>query len=208
MSANQTAAARVALLVDGENITSALAGKLIVQASASGALAIKRVYGNAKRIPGWDAAPGLRLIHSGDGKNSADLLLTVQAMDIAAKGQADVFALASSDGDFAHLATHLREAGFQVIGLGEAKAPANFRKNCTRWVTLDTSACEVDKRIREEFRKHPGGLLIAQVNPTIRNQLNITVKDLTEPTWRAYFKQRSAEYDLTGSGQQTRITLR
>lgn len=101
---------RVALLVDGDNLRADLAAAILQQATRHGDPVIRRVYGNAALLKGWDAVPGFRLIHAGGAKNATDILLTVQAMALVLQGRADVLALASSDRDFTPLATHLREA--------------------------------------------------------------------------------------------------
>ncbi len=122
---------RVALLVDGDNMSHSHAGSLILKSCKHGALTIKRVYGNMALHPGWNQAPGFKVVHSGTGKNATDILLTVEAMALMLKAQADILIIASSDGDFSHLALHLTEDGHHVIGLGEDKAPDKFRKSCT-----------------------------------------------------------------------------
>ncbi|MCK8463844.1 NYN domain-containing protein [Aliiroseovarius sp. S1339] len=127
---------KVALLIDGENISSALAGKIIVESGKLGELRLRRVYGNATLVKGWDTATGIRLVHSGTGKNAADIVLALDAMELSYESKIDVFALVSSDGDFMHLADRLRERGFKVVGIGEKKAPDCFRKSCSSWVTL------------------------------------------------------------------------
>ncbi len=76
------------------------------------------------------------MIHSGSGKNAADLRLCIDALDLAHRHKLDGFAIASSDGDFGHLAHYLRETGFIVIGIGEAKTPQGFRLACTRFEVL------------------------------------------------------------------------
>lgn len=201
-------AARVALLVDGENVSSGYAGKLLTEAAKHGHITVKRVYGNAGRVPGWDAAPGIRLVHAGQGKNATDLLLAIEAMQIFHDAQADVFVIASSDGDFSHLATHLRERGVTVIGAGEGKAPETFRKSCSYWVRIEAKPIEIDKAIERVFRINPGGLSIGQVNPEIRKRHAITLADVAEKSWRNYFEARAKLYVITGQGPQTRISLR
>ena len=136
LSAVAVVSPRLALLVDGENLSAALAGRLISRSLAQGSPVIRRVYGDAARVSGWDAAPGFKLVHAGRGKNAADMLLCIEAMALVQAGQVDGVVVASSDGDFSHLATHLREAGVLVIGMGEAKAPAHWRKCCTRFEDL------------------------------------------------------------------------
>lgn len=130
---------RVALLVDGENMSVALAGSVIMRSQKFGALTIRRVYGNAAKMPGWDAAPGFRLVHAGIGKNATDVLLAVEAMVIMLQGQADVLVIATSDGDFRHVACALRESGRVVIGMGEGKAPESFRKACNQFIQVDVT---------------------------------------------------------------------
>lgn len=127
---------RVALLVDGDNISADLAGRILMQALRHGDPVIRRVYGHAGHLKGWDGAPGFRLIHAGGAKNATDILLTVQAMALMLGARADVLVLASSDRDFTHLATHLRETGIRVIGMGEAKAPEGWRKACSQFHEL------------------------------------------------------------------------
>lgn len=123
-----------ALLIDGDNLSPDLADAIL---HACGPVpTIRRVYADLTIRTGWATVPGLRAIHAGQGKNAADLLLTIEAMDLVARGGATGFAIASSDGDFAHLAHRLREGGHPVTGIGEAKAPARFRAACTRFVEL------------------------------------------------------------------------
>ena len=77
---------RVAVLVDGENVSLALAGQIIMKSCVYGDLVIRRVYGNAARLTAWDSAPGFRLMHSGVGKNATDILLCVEATALMLTG--------------------------------------------------------------------------------------------------------------------------
>jgi NYN domain len=131
---------RVALMIDGDNLSHLHAGSLNNAAAKHGTLTVKRVYGNMATHPGWDAAPGFKSVHSGSGKNASDLLLTVEAMALMLTGQADVLVLASSDGDFSHLAQNLVERGVKVHGLGEAKTTDHFRKSCTSFLQIGEAA--------------------------------------------------------------------
>ena len=192
--------ARVALLVDGENIGSEFAGKLILGAGKEGAITIKQVFGHARRIPAWEAAPGYRFVHSGEGKNAADLLLTVGALDIFHRRMADRFVIASSDGDFRHLATYLRENGARVVGAGEDKAPEGFRKSCSQWLPL--SGGTVDDRIAAVLKTRPQGVAMQQVNAFLTGN-GIGLAQVEQSTWRAFFKARPEQFTLVGEGQAT-----
>lgn len=49
---------RVALLIDGDNLSHSHAGALILKSAKYGDLTLKRVYANMNNHPGWDDAPG------------------------------------------------------------------------------------------------------------------------------------------------------
>jgi hypothetical protein len=113
-----------------------------------GEVDLLRVYGDAGRLTGWEDTAGFRLIHSGTGKNAADLLLTVDAMERALSGACDAVVIASSDGDFRHLAERLRERGLTVLGMGQEKAGLRFKASCCRFVSLrPVGLCGVDPAV-------------------------------------------------------------
>ena len=58
-------------------------------------------------------------------------------MDVLYQNDIDGFCLVSSDSDFTRLATRLREAGKQVIGIGEQKTPNAFIAACNRFIYLE-----------------------------------------------------------------------
>src|SRR5260370_16872795 len=66
------------------------------------------------------------------GKNSADIRLCVDAMDLAySKEHIDTFAVVSGDSDFSPLVSKLKELGKHVIGLGMQESTSDlFRDNC------------------------------------------------------------------------------
>ena len=63
--------------------------------------------------------------------------MIIDAMDLLYKGNLDGFCLVSSDSDFTSLAVRLREAGKEVIGMGEMKTPKAFVSACTNFKRLD-----------------------------------------------------------------------
>lgn len=221
---------RVAVLVDGENVSQALAGQIIIKSLGFGQLIIKRVYGNAVILPKWDAAPGFRLMHSGTGKNATDLLLTVEAMALAYGGQADTLVIVSSDRDFTHLAEHLREKGLRVVGMGEAKAPEGFRKSCTQFIVLgpltmtadDANAPQsgaaakaadlgpIDTHIHALIRSEGtnGSIPIAHLGARMHALHKFMISTTPQKTWRAYFQARPDLYDCDPIGKEAEVRLR
>ena len=127
---------RLAVLVDGDNVSGAYASRIAAAAREHGAPDVMRVYADAGCKSEWLSAPGFRMIHAGCGKNASDLLLAIDAMELALSNRLDRFVLVSSDGDFSHLALRLREYGYPVLGMGEVKAPASFRSACSSFAEL------------------------------------------------------------------------
>lgn len=225
---------RVALLIDGDNLSHAHAGAVILAAARHGALTIKRVYGNMATHPGWDEAPGFRCLHSGRGKNAADLALAVDAMGVMLTGQADILAIASSDGDFSHLALHLVERGHRVIGLGQAKTPEHFRKSCTTFHLLDEAkpkkvaappppsppllppapvapASPEDpmvQTVRNLLQQTPEGLAISHVSARMSKEKAVQIRQTQWKTWRAFLIARPDIFLCDPKGPQAKVRLR
>src|SRR5262245_65513460 len=70
------------------------------------------------------------------GKNSADIRLCVDAMDLAySKEHIDTFVVLSGDSDFSPLVSKLKELGKHVIGLGMQKSTSDLlRDNCDEFI--------------------------------------------------------------------------
>lgn len=70
------------------------------------------------------------------GKNSADIRLVVDALDLCySKGHVDTFVIVSGDSDFSPLVSKLKENGKSVIGLGMKESTSDLlRDNCDEFV--------------------------------------------------------------------------
>ena len=96
----------VAVLVDGDNASFENLEDVMGFVSRHGNAIIRRIYGDWTRKPlsGWkDAAGehGFRLVQASSfasGKNTTDIALVIDAMDILRDGLADCFCLVASDG--------------------------------------------------------------------------------------------------------------
>jgi uncharacterized LabA/DUF88 family protein len=126
----------VALLVDGENFHTGHATKLLEASIALGPVTIRRVFGKSEQIRPWDDQ-GFRLCPTRPGKNSADMLLCVQAMRLALRENFKTIVIASSDRDFTYLAEELRELGVTVVGVGKPNAAISFQRTCTQFIALE-----------------------------------------------------------------------
>lgn len=207
----------VALLVDGENLSSKFAGRLISQSLKYGSLTIKRIYGDASLLNGWNDAPCFRVVHSGTGKNAADILLAIEAIDLSYSRRIGTFVLASSDGDFSHIAHRLREAGFRVIGVGEAKAGERFRKACTHFheVKLPTAEAtrlglsELDAQIYDVIICGTGqrNIPIASLSALMHRRFEVRISSRPEKTWRRYLTSKPDLYRCDDKGPNARVHL-
>lgn len=142
---------RLAILVDGDNISATHADDILKTAQQNCRADVVRVYLNAQINSGWLNAPGYRVIHAGVGKNAADVLLSIEAIELALAGEFTDFVIASSDGDFTHLALRLREWGVNVVGMGEAKAPESFRAACSRFAEIKAPACKITVSVNQSL---------------------------------------------------------
>src|SRR2546421_8619134 len=94
------------------------------------------------------------------GKNSADIRLCVDAMDLAySKEHIDTFAVVSGDSDFSPLVSKLKELGKHVIGLGMQDSTSDLlRDNCDEFIYYEdlsqptTLAPALDAKIPEAKR--------------------------------------------------------
>ena len=116
---------RVALLIDADN----LSGDVIEQAvehllKLYGAVHFRRAYSSPQKVIEHTELfrrHSIRpMVNVPTGKNSTDIALAVDAIDLAICESPDVVVIASSDSDYAPLAQRLREKGCRVLGIGQA----------------------------------------------------------------------------------------
>lgn len=135
----------LAVLIDADNTSHSWAEPIFEEIAALGEAGVRRAYGDftSTHLKGWQAklAP-LALVpqHSPAntvGKNSSDISLVIDAMDLLHTGRFDGFVLVSSDSDFTRLASRIREQGLDVFGIGQRKTPEAFRNACKRFIYIE-----------------------------------------------------------------------
>jgi len=126
---------RVAVLVDCDNVTPDIVDHALRFVAKFGRVVVRRGYGNSGTLGGgrWQAklveqafTPCLQYQYA-SGKNSADIALALDAMEMLFDEIVDTFCLVTSDSDFAHLSRKLRERGALVCIVGEEKTPSALR---------------------------------------------------------------------------------
>lgn len=144
----------LAVLIDGDNIPSAHVEAMMEEITKYGNPTIKRIYGDWTKphLNSWkkvlleNAITPVQQYSYTTGKNATDSAMIIDAMDILYSGKVNGFCIVSSDSDFTRLATRLREAGMQVIGLGEKKTPNPFIVACDKFIYIEILKDDSDKK--------------------------------------------------------------
>ena len=154
---------RIALLIDAENIGASHYRAAIDKARSLGDPIIRRVFGDFTqgRIAEWAAIARLEgletvcQINGGKGKNSADIAMTIHAMDILHERRADAFCLVSSDSDFLPLAIRIKRSGLNVYGMGRDSSDQALKNACTDFLVLEQAASPSPKTFRQLHQARP-----------------------------------------------------
>lgn len=134
-----------AVLIDSDNISAKYAGSIFNEIENYGYASFRRIYGNwSGKSNGWkeqvlleNSITPVQQFSYTTGKNSTDMAMVIDAMDILYSGKVDGFCLVTSDSDFTRLAMRLREENMYVIGMGESKTPMALTKACNKFIHLN-----------------------------------------------------------------------
>ncbi|MDP1615451.1 MAG: NYN domain-containing protein [Methylococcales bacterium] len=137
---------RFALLIDADNAQAKAIDAILTEAARYGDATSRRCYGDwtNTRLGSWKTVLNKHAIQPmqqfayTSGKNATDSALIIDAMDLLYSGKFNGFFLVSSDSDFTKLATRLREAGLEVIGIGKRSTPEAFRAACNKFIFTET----------------------------------------------------------------------
>lgn len=140
----------VALLIDADNAALGSLDQVLAVLKEHGDVTIRRAYGNwfKAALKTWDQElthRGIRPVQQSDpvkGKNATDLALVIDAVDLHHTIRPEVYALVSSDSDFAPLAHFLRERGAKVVGFGRANTAESFRVACSLFVPIPDAVAD------------------------------------------------------------------
>ena len=142
---------KLALLIDAENIALDKLESVIQEISAYGRIVIQRAYGDWSKesLKNWKDSLnrfGIKAeqqFNYTPKKNSADMALTIDALDLLHQSSYDALAIVSSDCDFTPVSLYVREHGIYVIGIGEKKTPDEF-------ILLKTADSKIDNTLQNK----------------------------------------------------------
>src|SRR3984893_13671264 len=141
----------LAIFIDFENLDLGFQGRrdrfeierVLERLVEKGKIVAKKAYADWSRFGGYTAPlheAAIELIEiprrGQTGKNSADIRLCVDAMDLAySKEHITTFVIVSGDSDFSPLVSKLKENGKHVIGLGMQESTSELlRDNCDEFI--------------------------------------------------------------------------
>src|SRR2546428_6383522 len=141
----------LAVFIDFENLALGFQGRrepfdiarVLERLVEKGKIVAKKAYADWSRFAPYTAPlheAAIELIEiprrAQTGKNSADIRLCVDAMDLAySKDHIDTFVVVSGDSDFSPLVSKLKELGKHVIGLGtQPSTSVLLRDNCDEFI--------------------------------------------------------------------------
>jgi uncharacterized LabA/DUF88 family protein len=177
----------IAVLIDADNIPSAHVKEMMEEIAKYGNPTIKRIYGDWTKpnLSKWknllleNAITPIQQYGYTTGKNATDSAMIIDAMDILYSGKVSGFCLVSSDSDFTRLATRLREAGMQVIGIGEKKTPNPFIASCDKFIYIEILKNQSEK-VLDGDEKDTSKESVDKITHKEINLISTTISDLSD----------------------------
>ena len=180
---------KLAVLIDGDNIPSAYVKEMMEEIAKYGNPTIKRIYGDWTKpaLSKWknmllqNAITPIQQYGYTSGKNATDSAMIIDAMDILYSEKVNGFCLVSSDSDFTRLATRLREAGMNVIGIGEKKTPDPFIVACDKFIYIEILKSQSEENeLESNESKSVEKNNIDQITPKVIKLISSTIADLAD----------------------------
>ncbi|HEX3071824.1 MAG TPA: NYN domain-containing protein, partial [Thermoanaerobaculia bacterium] len=207
---------KIALFIDFENIAIGVADAkfkkfevalLLERLLEKGKIVVKRAYSDWDKFPDYkrelhEAAIELIEIPGRvySGKNSADIRMVVDAMDMAwSKDHINIFVVASGDSDFSPLVSKLKENDKHVIGVGVKNSSSDllidncdefiFYEDLVRGTKAPSNVTFKDKKQGEVFK-----LLIDSIKALMRENKEILWGSMVKQTMQRKKPTFNEEY--------------
>ena len=161
MNVESTDFQKMVVLIDADNTQLSKLEAMLHEVSAYGRIVVKKAYGNWKKrvLAKWEdeikrlAIKAEQQFDYVAGKNTSDIAIVIDAMDLLNTGMYDAFVIVSSDSDFTPLAVRLKESGIYVIGVGEKKTPEAFCSACDDFIYLEYLDTTKEEEKKETTKK-------------------------------------------------------
>ncbi len=182
--------------------------KVLERLLLKGSIVVKKAYCDWERYKEFKASmheasfelieiPHVRM----SGKNSADIRLVVDALDLCyTKSHVDTFVIISGDSDFSPLVSKLRENNKAVIGVGVKKSTSDLLiANCDEFIYYDDLVRESEKQRRT--RKRPPAKAVPTEAAPVPSEEDKQQQalDLVMEIVESLFEERGDEEKVWGS---------
>jgi hypothetical protein len=145
MSIESDGSRKIVVLIDADNAQVGKLSAIMNEIAKYGHIIVKKAYGDwsGENLKRWKdninslAIQAVQQFAYTAKKNSTDMAMAIDAMDLLYKGRFDTFVLVSSDSDFTALAQRLRASEIYVYGVGEKKTPKAFRNACDEFILTE-----------------------------------------------------------------------
>ncbi|WP_117146447.1 NYN domain-containing protein [Pseudomonas coronafaciens] len=199
MSLQNLGDARVAVLVDCDNVSPAVLEHALLVVAQFGRIVLRRGYGNHGTLANkWQDAlvrlaftPCLQYQYA-SGKNTSDIALVLDAQEALFDQRADLFCLVTSDSDFAYLCRKLRERGAAVCIVGESKTPDALRNASDQFFEWRSEGLNNDSFTPIEQQTKTGATQTDHQVPVVKRRPRFVVEAVSL---------------LTGSTAEGKVTL-
>lgn len=191
----------LALFIDFDNIALGLRGSakkfrirlVLERLLEKGKIIIKKAYADWSHYPEYKSelhAAGIEMIEipkrQQSGKNSADIRLAVDAMDLCwSKEHLDTFVILSGDSDFSPLVAKLRENNKAVIGIGvRESSSALLVENCDEFIFYEDLSAEMAPALEAlpKGKAQAFALLVSTVQALIRENKDVLHGSMVKDT--------------------------
>jgi uncharacterized LabA/DUF88 family protein len=185
--------------------------KVLERLLLKGSIIVKKAYCDWERYKAFKASmheAAFELIEiphvRQSGKNSADIRLVVDALDLCyTKAHVDTFVILSGDSDFSPLVSKLRENNKVVIGVGVKQSTADLlTANCDEFLFYDDLVREQEQK-KKRAAQHATGTTPGGARPKTAKKREPDKRqeavDLIIETLEALIAERGVEDNIWGS---------
>ncbi|MCK9615786.1 MAG: NYN domain-containing protein [Candidatus Omnitrophica bacterium] len=202
---------RIAVLIDGENSQARHLQSVMESAKRLGDITVKRLYADftTPATAGWKQAcieNDLEIRHQFalvKGKNTIDIEIVMDAMEIMYSRSAEAVCIVSSDSDFRGLTLRLKKSGIKVYGFGNATTVSYFRQACDKFFFLgekkniETVIPEIKKLIDSSKPDDSGYIYLPTFGTSLKAALpDFNFKDYGFKTMKAFFESRPEMFEI------------
>ncbi|MDD3884322.1 MAG: NYN domain-containing protein [Gallionella sp.] len=227
--ANQPEITNMALFCDFENVALGVRDakyaqfdikKVLERLLLKGSIVVKKAYCDWERYKEFKAPmheASFELIEiphvRQSGKNSADIRLVVDALDLCyTKSHVDTFVIISGDSDFSPLVSKLRENNKYVIGIGVKDSTSDLLSaNCDEFIFYDDLVRVQEAKKKQAAKKTPAKAKVEVAKPAAAksdDDKKQEAMDFLVETVEGLISERGSDEKLWGSMIKTTMQRR